>query len=142
MLVLDTSVLAALMQREPDPALIGWLDAQPHASVWTTTLTVAEVEASFAEVADAARRERLEAAFAAVLTDDLEGRVLVFDRAAAAAAAALTARERRAGRVLTTRDALVAGIVMARKGTLATGEAQRFTRLGVKTLDPWRSSGA
>ena len=139
MLVLDTSVLAALMQSEPDPRLVGWLDAQPPASVWTTTLTVAEVEAGFDRVADAEQRRRLEEAFAAVLADDLAGRVLTFDRAAATAAAVLTARERRAGRALATRDALVAGIVMARKGTLATGEAERFTRLGVKALDPWRA---
>jgi len=85
------------------------------------------------------QRRRLEEAFAAVLADDLAGRVLTFDRAAATAAAVLTARERRAGRALATRDALVAGIVMARKGTLATGEAERFTRLGVKALDPWRA---
>ena len=139
MLVLDTSVLAALMQSEPDPRLVGWLDAQPPASVWTTTLTVAEVEAGFDRVADAEQRRRLAAAFAAVLADDLAGRVLAFDRSAATAAAVLTARERRAGRALATRDALVAGIVIARKGTLATGEAERFTRLGVKALDPWRA---
>lgn len=139
MLVLDTSVLAALMQSEADPRLVGWLDAQPPASVWTTTLTVAEVEAGFDRVADAEQRQRLAVAFAAVLADDLAGRVLAFDRAAATAAAVLTARERRAGRALATRDAFVAGIVIARKGTLATGEAERFTRLGVKALDPWRA---
>ncbi len=139
MLVLDTSVLAALMQSEPDPTLVGWLDAQPQASVWTTTLTVAELEARFAQVHDRERRERLLDAFQAVLADDLAGRVLAFDRAAAKASAELSARERSAGRDLSTRDALVAGIVLARKGTLATGEAERFGRLGIRALDPWRA---
>ena len=141
MLVLDTSVLAALMQSEPDAHVMRWLDAQAPASVWTTPLTVAELETGLAQIDDAERRARLEAAFAAVLADDLGGRILVFDRAAAHAAAELLARERSAGRTLDTRDALVAGIVVARKGTLATQETQRFRRLGLRTLDPWGAPG-
>jgi toxin FitB len=140
MLVLDTSVLAALMQSEPDPTLVRWLDAQPRTSVWTTTLTVAELEAHLAQVAERERRQRLQAAFDAVLADDLSGRVLAFDRAAATAAAGLSARERRAGRRLQTRDALIAGIVLARKATLATPDAERFERLGIRTLDPWHAA--
>ena len=138
MLVLDTPVLAALMQSEPDANVMRWLDAQAPASVWTTTLTVAELETGLAQIDDEERRARLEAAFEAVLADDLGGRILTFDRAAAHAAAELTARERSAGRTIDPRDALVAGIVVARKGTLATGETRRFRRLGLRTLDPWR----
>ena len=139
MLVLDTPVLAALMQSEPDAHIVGWLDAQPPASVWTTTLTVSELQAGLAQIDDERLRALLEAAFGAVLSDDLGGRVLSFDQAAAQAAALLSASERRAGRTLETRDALVAGIVLARKGTLVTGETRRFRRLGVRTLDPWRA---
>lgn len=139
MLVLDTPVLAALMQSEPDRAVVRWLDAQAPASIWTTTVTVAELEAGLAQVDDEARRARLEAAFAAVLSDDLGGRILAFDRPAAHEAAALAARERGAGRTLDTRDAWVAGIVLARKGTLATQGPRRFARLGIRTLDPWRA---
>ena len=139
MLVLDTPVLAALMQNQPDQRVVGWLDAQAPASVWTTTLTVAEVEASLAQVGDVAERGRLQGAFAAVLSDDLSGRVLAFDRAAASASAALAARERSTGRQLSTRDALIAGMVLARRGTLATREPERFTRMGVKALNPWRA---
>ncbi len=139
MLVLDTPVLAALMQSEPDAAVMRWLDAQAPASVWTTTVTVAELEAGLAQIDDDARRTRLEAAFAAVLSDDLGGRILAFDRPAAHEAAALSARERGAGRSLDTRDAWVAGIVLARRGTLATQAARRFARLGLRTLDPWRT---
>ena len=33
MIVLDTDVLSALMQREPDPIAIAWLDGQPSESI-------------------------------------------------------------------------------------------------------------
>jgi toxin FitB len=34
--LLDTNALSVLMQREPDLAVVGWLDAQPAESIWTT----------------------------------------------------------------------------------------------------------
>ena len=140
MLVLDTPVLAALMQPAPDALVLSWLDAQAPASVWTTALSVTELEAAVDRVPDAARRERAAAALAAVLSEDLGSRVLAFDRTAASASAVLAASERRAGRALSTRDALLAGMVLARRGTLATAEAERFTRLGVRALDPWQAA--
>ncbi len=43
MIVLDTNVISALMQRDPDAMVILWLDRQPAESVWTTAVTVFEV---------------------------------------------------------------------------------------------------
>ena len=142
MLVLDTPVLAALMQPAPDARVLAWLDAQAPASVWITALSVAELEAAVDRVPDVARRGRAAAALAAVLSEDLGSRVLAFDRDAASASAVLAAGERRGGRELSTRDALLAGMVLARRGTLATAAAERFTRLGVRALDPWQAAPA
>lgn len=136
MLVLDTPVLAALMQSDSDERIVRWLDAQAPASVWTTTLTVAELLAGLEQLDDATLKARAQAAFGAVLSDDLGGRVLSFDQTAAQVAALVSADERRAGRTLETRDAFVAGIVIARRATLATLDTTRFARLGVRTVDP------
>lgn len=38
MILLDTNVLSALMRREPDAAVVDWLDTQPAESIWTTSL--------------------------------------------------------------------------------------------------------
>lgn len=130
------------MQPTPNARVVAWLDAQAPASVWTTALSAAELEAAVDRVADPLRRERAAAALAAVLSEDLGSRVLAFDRAAASASAVLAAGERRAGRALSTRDALLAGMVLARRGTLATAAAERFERLGVRTLDPWQAAPA
>jgi predicted nucleic acid-binding protein len=45
-----------------------------------------------------------------LLADDLEGRVLEFDRAAAEAAALLAAERQRAGRPVDIRDTQIAGV--------------------------------
>ncbi len=82
MILLDTNVLSALMQRRTDPAVVAWLDAQPPESIWTTAVTVFEVWFGLAILRDGRRRRRLQAAFAQTLQEDFDGRVLPFDAAA------------------------------------------------------------
>ena len=43
MILLDTNVLSALMRSEPEAVVVDWLDAQPAASIGTTSVTVLEV---------------------------------------------------------------------------------------------------
>jgi toxin FitB len=83
MIVLDTNVLSALMRTEPESAVVRWLDQQPSDSIWITSITVFEARFGLAVLPSGRRRQALEAAFSRVLEDDLEGRVLEFDVAAA-----------------------------------------------------------
>lgn len=137
MILLDTNVLSALMQREPDPEVIGWLDARPPESIWTTSVTVFEVRLGLEILAEGKRRRRLEEAFARVVEVDLENRVAAFDEPAAEAAAGIAAERRRAGRPVEIRDVQIAGIARARKATLATRNVRHFEGLGLELVDPW-----
>jgi predicted nucleic acid-binding protein len=136
-ILLDTNVLSALMRPTRAPGVVGWLDNQPAESVWTTTLTVFEVRYGLELLEPGERRQRLEAAFDALLRDDLEGRIQPFDEIAAAAAAGLAATQRRAGRALDVRAVLIAGIAVARRATLATRNTRHFDGLGVSLVNPW-----
>jgi predicted nucleic acid-binding protein len=136
-ILLDTSVLSELMRREPDARVVAWLDAQPAESVWTTAITVFEIRTGI-DLLDAGRRRReLDAAFARLLADDLEGRVQNFDQRAALAAGAIAARRQTAGRTVEIRDTLIAGIVLARRATLATANTRHFDDLQVELVNPW-----
>jgi len=79
----------------------------------------------------------LEAAFARLLEDDLENRVLDFDVAAATSATSLAAERQRAGRPADMRATQIAGIVLARHATLATRNVRHFADLNVPVVDPW-----
>jgi toxin FitB len=138
-IVLDTNVLSALMRRNIDPIVVAWLDDQPAESVWTTAVTVFEIAFGLEILADGRRRRQLEDAFARLLEDDLEGRVLPFEQSAAQEAASIAAR-RQAGRPIEIRDAQIAGIVAARRGTLATRNTRHFDDLGIALVDPWAGS--
>lgn len=137
MILLDTNVLSALMRREPEPAVVAWLDAQPTESVWTTSVTVFEVRLGLELLATGRRRQLLEEAFAKALDEDFEGRVAVFDRPAAEAAGRLGAERRRAGRPVEIRDLQIAGIARARRATLATRNLRHFEGMEIGLVDPW-----
>ncbi|MSO84712.1 MAG: PIN domain-containing protein [Rhodospirillales bacterium] len=137
MILLDTNVISALMRRESDPAVVGWLDRLPAESVWITSITIFEVRFGLDLLAAGRRRRQLEEAFVKALAEDFENRVLAFDRAAAEAAAGIAARERRAGRTIEIRDVQIAGIAAARRATLATRNVRHFEGLGVSFVNPW-----
>lgn len=136
-IILDTNVLSALMRTNPDAAVVSWLDGQPADSLWVTSVTVFEVRFGLAVLPRGRKRIGLEAAFEKVLEEDLENRVLDFDRAAAAAAARLAADRKVAGRTADLRDTLIAGIAQARHATIATRNTKHFEGLDVPVVDPW-----
>lgn len=138
MIILDTNVLSALMQKAPDAAVVAWLDRQPAESVWITSVTLFESRLGLALLPKGRRQQLLEAAFSRLLTEDLENRVLDFDGAAATEAAALAAERQKTGRPIDFRDTQIAGIALARRATLATRNVRHFQDLKVPVIDPWK----
>lgn len=137
MIILDTTVLSALMRATLEPVVVGWLDRQPSDSVWLTSVTVFETRFGLALLPKGRRRTSLERAFDHVLVDDLSNRVLDFDSAAAAEAARIAAERQRAGRVVDLRDTVIAGIAQARRATIATRNTAHFEGLDVPVVSPW-----
>lgn len=125
------------MRREPETAVVGWMDQQPAESIWITSITLFEARYGLALLPNGRRRKALETAFEELLVEDLEGRVLDFDRSAAEAAAVLAADRQRQGRVIDVRDTQIAGIVIARRAKLATRNAKHFADLGAEIVNPW-----
>jgi predicted nucleic acid-binding protein len=138
LILLDTNVLSALMQREPDQTVVAWLDEQPSESVWTTAITVFEVRMGLELLAKGRRRSQLEQQFDRLLAEDLDGRVQLFDRAAADAAGTIAASQQRAGRSVEIRDVQIAGVASSRKATLATRTVRHFDGLGIRLVNPWK----
>ncbi len=125
------------MQREADPAVVAWLDLQPSESVWTTAVTVFEIRFGLELLAPGRRKRQLEDAFSRALDEDFQGRILVFDAEAAEEAASRAAERRAVGKTVDFRDIEIAGIVSARRATLATRNSRHFMDLGIELVDPW-----
>lgn len=137
MIILDTNVVSALMQRTPDVAVIDWLNQQPAESIWLTSITIFETRFGLALLPKGRRRDSLEDAFSLLLSDDLDKRILDFDIPAAVAAATIAAARQRAGRPVDMRDTQIAGIAMSRNASLATRNTKHFAGLSVDVVNPW-----
>ena len=138
MIILDTNVLSALMQSAPEARVVRWLDRQPGESTWTTSVSVFEVRVGLATMPGGKRQRAYEDAFSRLLSEDLENRVLDFDVAAASEAAAFAGERQRHGRPADFRDMQIAGIALARRGSIATRNGRDFEGAGIAIVDPWR----
>ena len=137
MIILDTDVLSALMRVQPDRTVMRWLDQQPDSSIWTTSITVMEIRYGLQIMPAGKRREKMTEELAAVLRDEIGERYAVFDVAAAQQAAELMASHRTRGRTVDFGDTMIAGIALATRATLATGNAAHFADLSVPVVNPW-----
>src|SRR5215469_2934564 len=137
MILLDTNVLSALMRHTPDPAVVDWLDNEPTVSIWTTSITVFEIRTGINLLEHGRRRRQHDRNFTQLLTDDLRGRVQVFDQAAALAAGTIAADQQRDGRTVEIRDVQIAGITASRRAVLATRNIRHFEATGIDLVNPW-----
>ena len=103
MTILDTNVLSALMHVAPDKNVVAWLDRQPRASIWITSITVLEIHFGLQIMPGGNRRSSLSRSFQELL-DKIDQRVVPFDVAAAQEAAGLVASRQKNGRPGDLRD--------------------------------------
>jgi predicted nucleic acid-binding protein len=136
MIILDTDTLSGLMSAEA--VVIGWLDRQPQTSVWTTAVSIFEVRFGLMTMPPGRKQALRAIQFERIIQDDLEGRILAFDRMAAEETAALMAARRQAGRPRDLRDTMIAGIAQAQRATIATRNGRHFDDVTVPVVDPWR----
>ena len=137
MIVLDTNVLSEFMRSQPDERVIAWLKQQARSSLFTTTVTRGEMLYGVLILPEGRRRTRMHQEITAVFAEEMAGRVLPYDDAAADAHAAIAAARRSQGRPVGQSDAMIAGIARSRGATLATRNLRDFEDCGVALVDPW-----
>ena len=59
MIVLDTNVVSEFMRTRPDETVVKWLEAQPSDEIWTTTITVYEIQHGLNILPDGKRKRGL-----------------------------------------------------------------------------------
>lgn len=124
------------MSPTPHEAVVTWLNHQPEGSIWTTSITVFEIEFGLQRLPHGKRREALEQAFQGFLDEDLDNRVLPFDTDAAINAGALSAALQAKGKTLEIRDLQIASIARVRNAPVATQNVRHFKDV-CAVHNPW-----
>jgi hypothetical protein len=137
MILLDTNVISALMLESPPDAVLSWFGTQPSATLWTSAITVMEIGYGLRLMPDGGRRARLETRYGLMMERAFADRVAAFGPQAASAAAQLQAERRLAGRPIASQDAMIAGIAMAERASIATRNTRDFEGCGVELINPF-----
>jgi predicted nucleic acid-binding protein len=140
MFVLDTNILSVMMRSPLVPEVAAWVAAQPEELLYTTAVSQAEVLAGIEILPDGRRRVALEKAARAMFADDFDGRILPFDREAAAAYAGIFAARRQAGRPPASLDLMIAAIARAQGADMVTRNTADFEGCGLTLVNPWEAA--
>jgi predicted nucleic acid-binding protein len=137
MIVLDTNVLSELMRPAPTERVVRWVASRPASSLFTTTVTHAELLFGILLLPDSRRRRGLQAALAALFEEDLADRVLPFDELAVPEFAVVASDRQHMGRPIAHADAQIAAICRSRGAAVATRNVADFEGCGVMVVNPF-----
>jgi predicted nucleic acid-binding protein len=138
-IVLDTNVLSELMKATPADSVMRWVALQPATSLYTTSITQAEILHGVMLLSAGKRRNAFEAATQSMFNEDFAGRILPFGSDAAAAYARIAAARRRAGHPISHFDAQIAAIAHSAGAAVSTRNVSDFDGCGVKVINPWEA---
>lgn len=135
MIVLDTNVVSEPLRERPNPAVMMWLQNVASDATFTA-VTAGELLTGVAYLPSGRRRDDLAQRITDLLTR-YRPKILPLDTGSAQALAVVRATRRRSGRPITTEDAWIAAICLARDVPLATRNVPDFEDLGLEIINPW-----
>lgn len=139
--LLDTNVLSELMRAKPDAGVMAWFTRRAGAVFHISAVTRAEILLGIALLPAGKRRDGLALAAEQMFADDFAGRCFPFDASAAAEYALIVAARTRGGKPISTEDAQIAAIALARQLPLATRNTKDFDNIEGLTLEnPWQAA--
>jgi predicted nucleic acid-binding protein len=139
MIVVDTNVASELMRPAPDARVVAWVRAQDGGDLYTTAITVAEIDYGVERLPEVARKALLRATATQVFSAFVD-HVLAFDAGAAALSGAIVSARERAGAPIDGFDAQIAAICRRHGAGLATRNVRDFEQAGVEIINPWSDS--
>jgi toxin FitB len=142
LLILDTNVLSELAKREPDKAVLEWANQHGTNTLWSTTITEAEILVGLELLPLGRRRDDLERAMAVVFSSLLSERVLSFDRAAAKVYARLLSIRKSKGKSSSMADLQIAAIAVTHDAIVVTRNTDDFSDCEIELINPWKYSAS
>ena len=135
--LLHTNVVSETIRRNPNKAVISWLDQIPGEALFVSVLTLGEIRKGIESLIDRKRREKLRLWLDHELSGWFEGRVLRIDLAVADRWGRLLAE---IGRPVPTIDSLLAATALHHDLRLVTRNAKDFYYPGLEVINPWSST--
>lgn len=131
--LLDTNVVSETIRRNPNKAVISWLDQIPGEALFISVLTLGEIRKGIEALSDKKRREKLRIWIDHELPRWFDERVLPVDLAVADRWGRLLAE---IGRSVPTIDSLLAATALHHDLRLVTHNVRDFDYPGLEVINP------
>ena len=137
MIIVDTNVISELMRSNPNPKVGIWFARQELVSIFTTTISEAELRYGVEILPAGKRRGGLIEVAETILRGHFHNRILPFDSAAAKAYAVVAAARRTVELSVTVADCMIAAIPHVYGASGATRDVGDFLDAGIEVINPW-----
>ena len=138
MIILDTNIVSEMMKTAPSRTVLDWLNAQDAASLYVTTITLAEIGYGLRLLPDGQRRRLLAERFDQFIARAFDQRILRFDEAAARAYGDIMGHRKELGRPISVTDGQIAAIARANGFGIATRNIKDFEDSQITLINPFR----
>lgn len=136
--LLDTCVISELVARQPNPAVVQWIDSIDDRRFFLCAITIGEIKRGIEKLPDSRRRTLLDDWLVDDLLARFANRILSLDTAALLTWGSFTARLEAKGRKLPAMDSLIAAVALHHGLHLVTRNERDFVDAGVQVVNPWR----
>ncbi len=135
--LLDTCLISELVKKEPNPAVVSWLDEQDEQKLFLSVLNLGELQKGISKLPDGTKKEELHAWVALDLVERFTGRILEIDLETALCWGRLQGEAEQAGEKLPVMDSLIAATAAAHDLVVVTRNVRDIERCGVRVCNPW-----
>lgn len=135
--LLDTCLISELVRKEPNPAVVAWLDGQDEQKLFLSVLNLGELQKGISKLSDSTRKRELQAWIALDLVERFDGRILEVDLATALCWGRLQGEAAQAGVKLPVMDSLIAATAAAHGLVVVTRNVRDMERCGATVCNPW-----
>jgi toxin FitB len=138
MIILDTNVVSEIMKTAASRTVLDWLNAQDAASLYVTTITLAEIGYGLRLLPDGQRRRLLAERFELFIVQAFDQRILSFDEVAARAYGDIMGYRKELGRPISVTDGQIAAIARTNGFSIATRNIKDFDNSQIVLINPFQ----
>ncbi|ACM19506.1 toxin, PIN family [Geotalea daltonii FRC-32] len=135
--LLDTCLISELVKKEPNPAVVNWLDEQEEQSLFLSVLNLGELQKGISKLPDGSKKDELQAWVALDLVERFTGRILDIDLETALCWGELQGMAEQKGEKLPVMDSLIAATATAHGLVVVTRNVKDMERCGGRVCNPW-----
>jgi hypothetical protein len=135
--LLDTCLISELVKKEPNPAVVSWLDEQDEQKLFLSVLNLGELQKGISKLPDGTKKKELQAWVAIDLVERFTGRILEIDLETALFWGMLQGEAEQTGETLPVMDSLIAATAAAHGLTVATRNVRDIEKCKVRVCNPW-----